>query len=604
MSRRDRRAALAAGKGTAAPVSADIPALIAEATLAYREGRALDAEVACKRVLARLPAHAEALNILGVVHQAHGNHRRAVRSLAEAIAVNDLDAASHYNIAVSYQALGETAAAIRHYKKAIALGLSGQGVEPFLLQDAVIARCANIMAGEFEALIKKDDPLESRDLAALADNLFLRCALETTIIRGITLELFLTGLRRALLRHAVSVDGARTKGDDNIVLLLGAVAQQCFLNEYVVAQTAEETQRAGRFRELLLQGLSSGAGQSALLIAVTAAYFPLHSLPGAEKLLASEPPKHLAELLRVQVREPLQEIEDRAAIPALTPVKNDTSIAVMQQYEQNPYPRWTLNALAAVASPPVPGGGQGAAENILIAGCGTGEHPVEIAQRSPAAHILAVDLSLPSLAYARRKTRELGLHNIEYAQADILNLSSLGRSFDRIEVLGVLHHLADPLAGWRVLLSLLAPGGIMHIGLYSELARASIVEARTLVGQRGFQPTPDGIRALRQAIIRDRNESRWQPLVKTVDFYSVSGCRDMFFNVMEHRFTIAQIKSFLSEEDLEFLGFDVAPALAEKFQERNPAADALRDLDCWAVFEADNPQTFRNMYIFSVQRKS
>jgi SAM-dependent methyltransferase len=82
-----------------------------------------------------------------------------------------------------------------------------------------------------------------------------------------------------------------------------------------------------------------------------------------------------------------------------------------------------------------------AGPSILIAGCGTGEHPFDIAQKSPEASVLAIDLSRVSLAYARRKTREEGLRNIEYAQADILNLSTLDRTFDRIETAGVLHHL-------------------------------------------------------------------------------------------------------------------------------------------------------------------
>ena len=38
--------------------------------------------------------------------------------------------------------------------------------------------------------------------------------------------------------------------------------------------------------------------------------------------------------------------------------------------------------------------------------------------------VLAVDLSLSSLAYAKRKTEEMGIENIEYMQADILNLGT------------------------------------------------------------------------------------------------------------------------------------------------------------------------------------
>ena len=107
---------------------------------------------------------------------------------------------------------------------------------------------------------------------------------------------------------------------------------------------------------------------------------------------------------------------------------------------------------------------------ILIAGCGTGRHSIAVARTYPDARILAIDISRASLAYARRKTREEGLSNIEYAQADILDLGTIARSFDRIEACGVLHHLADPRAGWRGLIGLLRPAGVMRVGLYGELS--------------------------------------------------------------------------------------------------------------------------------------
>ena len=61
---------------------------------------------------------------------------------------------------------------------------------------------------------------------------------------------------------------------------------------------------------------------------------------------------------------------------------------------------------------------------------------------------------------------------------------SLGRQFDFIDTSGVLHHLADPWSGWRILLSLLRPGGPMQVGLYSELARRNVVAARALIAER------------------------------------------------------------------------------------------------------------------------
>lgn len=562
-----------------------------------------DAEAASKQILAREPLQATALNILGLLHQRSGNHRLAAKTLAKAVAVSDLDAACHYNLATSYQALDQRSDASRHYLRAIALGLSGKGVEPFLLQDPVIVACLSRMDDKSALPIKNDNAFGAGDLSALADNTFLRCALESTIIRGETLEFFLTGLRSALLRLTSGYFPDGVKVEDDVTGLFCALAEQCFLNEYVFAQSADETRRADQLRELLLQKLRDGANIPVLLLAAVGAYLPLHALPGAKSLLAIRWPPYAAGLLRQQVSEPLEEAEDRPAIPALTVIDDRTSLAVMHQYEENPYPRWTRHPLAALSNQKALADGSHSGREILIAGCGTGEHPFGIARKSPEARILAIDLSRVSLAYARRKTREEGLHNIEYAQADILNLSTIGRTFDRIEAVGVLHHLADPMAGWRVLLGLLAPDGVMRVGLYSETARRPIAEARAIVAQRGYPPTAEGIRALRQTITRERADPRWKSLVQNVDFYSTSGCRDMFFNVMEHRLTIPEITAFLAEEGLSFLGFELDPKIIEKFQQQNPGGDAITNLDAWAIFEAANPQTFLNMYLFSICKK-
>ena len=132
---------------------------------------------------------------------------------------------------------------------------------------------------------------------------------------------------------------------------------------------------------------------------------------------------------------------------------------------------------------------------ILIAGCGTGQQSIEVARQFPAATLLAVDLSTASLAYATRRARELGVTNVEHMQADILKLGTIGRTFDMIQAVGVLHHLGDPWAGWRTLLPLLRPGGVMLVGLYSERARRDVVAARTFIAERGYGSTPAEIRA-------------------------------------------------------------------------------------------------------------
>src|SRR5262249_8121428 len=160
--------------------------------------------------------------------------------------------------------------------------------------------------------------------------------------------------------------------------------------------------------------------------------------------------------------------------------------------------------------------------------------------------VLAVDLSLASLAYAIRKTREARVTSIDYAQADILNLGSAGRTFDVISAGGVLHHMGDWMQGWRVLLSLLRPGGLMQLAFYSELGRRDVVQARALIAARGLQPTPDGIRDCRREIAM----SPAQSVARFYDFYSTSECRDLLFHVQEHRLGLPQIKSFIDANGL------------------------------------------------------
>jgi hypothetical protein len=87
------------------------------------------------------------------------------------------------------------------------------------------------------------------------------------------------------------------------------------------------------------------------------------------------------------------------------------------------------------------------------------------------------------------------------------------------------------------------------------------------------------------------------------DFYSTSGCRDLLFNVMEHRFTIPRIAWFLKEHGLVFHGFELDAAVIEKFQQHYPGPEALTNLEYWDTFEAQNPKTFRAMYVFTVSKE-
>jgi 2-polyprenyl-3-methyl-5-hydroxy-6-metoxy-1,4-benzoquinol methylase len=144
---------------------------------------------------------------------------------------------------------------------------------------------------------------------------------------------------------------------------------------------------------------------------------------------------------------------------------------------------------------------------ILIAGCGTGQHSIGTSQLFKGVKILAVDLSIASLAYAKRKTIELGIENIDYKQADLLKLGSLNKGFDIIESAGVLHHLENPFEGWKALLSLLRPNGLMFLGFYSELARQDIVRVRDLISAEGIGSSAKEIRDCRKRLLNSNDSN-------------------------------------------------------------------------------------------------
>ena len=459
------------------------------------------------------------------------------------------------------------------------------------------------------------NPIGSTELADISSDRLLRTLLETTVVFDIDLERYLTAVRTAMLTMACSVVDHRECGKD-ILRFLCALACQCFINEYVFVCNDREQEVVKQLHFKVASALDSGAPVSELWLAAFAAYCPLTSLSAANLLAQRRWSDPVTKLMTQQVREIEQERQLFASVPRLTAIGEGTSHAVRQQYEENPYPRWikaspvgqptTLAAHLREQFPLVDSRLLPPAEasEILIAGCGTGQHSIEVARQFKGARVLAIDLSLTSLSYAMRKTRELSLKNIEYAQADILQLGTLGRQFDVIEASGVLHHLAEPMVGWRALLSLLRPGGFMRLGLYSKLARRDLTAARALIAQRDYGSSPEEIRDCRQEIASVGENTVLARVAEWGDFFCTSTCRDLLFHVTEHQLTLLEISAFLRQNQLQFLGFMLPRATQESFRRRFPDDTTMTNLSNWHTFETENPTTFREMYEFWVRKAS
>ncbi len=587
------------------------------------------------------PDFDEAYCNMGNALTVKGDLKAAIDNYRQAINVNPDYALAHCNMGINLHRIGNRDQAIESFSRAIEINpdfdeaYSNLGIS---LKETIFLRPAKGMPETILKLLErgnivrpkdiiiailsllKFDPIISNSLnkykegntgkniertcADLAKNPLLMKVMRTCPILDIEIEGLLTEIRSTTLLCVSEI-----VFKDEALEFISAVALQCFINEYLYDQTEEETQALTKLERAVEKKLLSGIQPSITEILILASYKTLHEYDWHHLLTI---PDKYEELERRQVKEIQEEKDIQSSIPVLQEIKNETSLKVKNQYEDNPYPRWLdlgMNLNTQSLSEIIKEINLKIyddkikrldAINVLIAGCGTGQHSIGASSRYNNCNITAVDLSLRSLAYARRKTNELGINNIEYMQADILDLVKLEQKFDIIESAGVLHHMEDPMEGWRVLVQCLKPGGLMRIGLYSNLARQHVLRTRDEVVRLGIGSDNISMKKFRSHIIKSE-EDHHKRVMLTGDFYTISSLRDLLFHVQEQTFTIPKIDNSLSELGLEFCGFE-SVSILQKFMAENRDLDDLYNLKKWHDFEKNNPRTFGAMYVFWCQK--
>ena len=437
------------------------------------------------KALALKPDYAEAHSNLGLALQDLGKGEEAFACRRRAVSINPQNDLFWAGLASSLETLSFASIDDNLYQDLLHL-LERPTVRPsYIIRPIISALRHHPDFSRIVELTGSGKPEIGFNYGDVAEQLsaiplFLRI-LELGPIYDLKIERMLT-----FLRHAMIEEAAASKMKEKCLPFSVALALQCFTNEYVFSETEEEKEAAEKLERRIALLAKKGHPVPPSFVIALGTYRPLYRFPWAQELSERGWASNIKDVIKRQITEPLEERYLRNRIPCITPIQDTISKSVREQYEENPYPCWIKTGLAyksrALASvlrgsplrldlgdyvsPESP--------EILVAGCGTGQHVLNTASRFSNARVLAVDLSLNSLSYALRKTNEFGFSNIEYAQADIMELGGLGRQFDLIECVGVLHHLGDPLAGWRVLVDLLRPGGLMQISAYIARLHASI----------------------------------------------------------------------------------------------------------------------------------
>jgi SAM-dependent methyltransferase len=460
---------------------------------------------------------------------------------------------------------------------ALLAALADSWVRPDLLAQPVARYLDAKWRGAMAVPIVPDPVAMLRHPAAaglLADPLLL-ALLRATPAATPALDIFL-----ARARHAALVAASDGQPVAALLPFLAALGERAAANGFALTLPATPDERPLRDAEaMLLEGLRDQAAAPAIT-ALKACFAPLQDRP------VDHPP--LADLVAAQIEFPRERARIAAALMPATPMPEETAI-VRAQYEAHPYPLWVREPSGVpIAVPEAVKRQLGTPpRRVLVAGCGTGQHALGAADRWSKAGVLAIDCSRTSLAHAILKLRERGLTRVQFALGDLLHAEALGESFDVIEAVGVLHHLASPVKGLEALLRVLNPGGAILIGLYARAARRHLAAARALADR----PQPRSDAELRAFRSRALAEGVAPEILYSPDFYSLGGCRDLIFHEREHSFDLAELASLLGEAGLSLLAIETPPAVRGRI-----GLPGESDLAGWGRMEDEQPLLFGNMY--------
>lgn len=241
---------------------------------------------------------------------------------------------------------------------------------------------------------------------------------------------------------------------------------------------------------------------------------------------------------------------------------------------------------------------------VLDAGCGTGVGTEYLAHLNPEAEVVGIDLSQEALALARQRCQGAEFHHLS-----LFDVEQLSGSFNLINCVGVLHHTADPHQGVQALAQKLAPGGLMHIFVYSELGRWEIKlmqEAIALLQGNQRSSYRDGVQVGRQLFealpldnrLRVREQERW-----SLDNHRDGYFADMYVHPQEIDFNIYTLYELIEASGLDFVGFsnpqvwDIQRLIGKAPDLKQRAAD-LSDRDRYRLIEVLDPSTITHYEFF------
>jgi SAM-dependent methyltransferase len=228
--------------------------------------------------------------------------------------------------------------------------------------------------------------------------------------------------------------------------------------------------------------------------------------------------------------------------------------------------------------------------DILIAGCGTNQAAV-FAFTNPAANVVAVDVSQPSLAHQQYLKEKYGLANLQLHLLPIEELPTLGLDFDLIVSTGVLHHMADPLLGMKALARCLRRDGVLAVMLYAKYGRIGVELLQSVFHDLRLRQDDAAVQMVKATISSlslDHPVQSYRKIAPDLQFDAA--LVDTFLHRRDRSYTVADCINLVASAGLQFQGWLLkAPYYAHDVSGPagvfHTAVNALPEPDLWSVME-------------------
>lgn len=240
--------------------------------------------------------------------------------------------------------------------------------------------------------------------------------------------------------------------------------------------------------------------------------------------------------------------------------------------------------------------------DILIAGCGTFQAAL-FAFKNRGAKVVGIDVSGSALNHQRRLKDKHGLQNLELHLLPIEEVSALGRDFDLIVSSGVLHHMADPLAGLTALGQCLRSDGVLAVMLYAKYGRIGVEMLESVFRDLRLSQDEASVQLVKEAIAVLPADHPVRSYLKAArDLVSDGALVDTFLHSRARSYTVAECLDLVAAAGLAFQGWFLKTpyyshdmlAPVSGFQS---ALNQLPDAELWSVMERLQPANATHFFL-------